>query len=173
MRILRGTVVGPLLPKPEIEPWNGGYILVTGGTYGHRLLFDALMKSKLEKVVLQTGRINPEPYVEKHPGWKVITLTEKFHELVAGAELVVTHFGSTVLEATVYRKPVVLVPNPEWTRTAGFEDARCLAKKVNAVLPSEITAGKLLEAIDEARKRKIPSLPKGAENLANRIIELS
>jgi UDP-N-acetylglucosamine:LPS N-acetylglucosamine transferase len=26
----RGVVVGPLIPKPEVEPWNGGYILVTG-----------------------------------------------------------------------------------------------------------------------------------------------
>ena len=171
-KLLDGVVVGPLLPKPEVDPWNGGYVLVTGGTYGHRILFDTLAKTDLHNVVLQTGRVDPKPYIEKHPEWKVITLTERFHELVAGAELVVTHFGSTVLEATVYRKPIVLVPNPEWTRTAGMEDAEYLAKKVNAVLIHIINLEMLLNALDEAKKRTVPMLPRGAENLANRIIGL-
>lgn len=170
--ILKGTVFGPLLPKPEADPWNGGYILVTGGTYGHRILFDTITESSLHNVVLQTGMIDPAPYTERHPEWKVITLTENFHELIAGAELIVTHFGSTVLEAMVYRKPIVLVPNPEWTRTAGLEDARYLARKVNAVLISEINLKNLLKAIDEAKKRVVPTLPKGAENLAKRILEV-
>jgi len=167
-----GTVVGPLLPKPEIEPWNGGYILITGGTYGHRLLFDAAKESSLTNVVLQTGRIDPQPYMKSHPEWKVITLTEKFHELLAGADVVVTHFGSTVLDALVYKKPTVIVPNPEWTRTAGVEDAKYLAKKVNAALVSDITPQNLLEAIEEVKKRKIPKFPDGAENLAEKIIEM-
>jgi len=171
-KLLDGVVVGPLLPKPEIEPWNGGYILVTGGTYGHSLLFNILMESDLKNVVLQTGMISPDPYVKRHPEWKVITLTDRFHELLAGAEIVVTHFGSTVLDAIVYSKPLVLVPNPEWTRTAGIEDAEYLARKVNAVLVSEITLENLLEAIESARNRDVPELPRGAENLANKIIEL-
>jgi len=172
MRLLDGVVVGPLLPKPEVKPWKGGYILVTGGTYGHRLLFDVLAESNLRNVVLQTGRVDPAPYVKRHPEWKVITLTEKFHELLAGAELVITHFGSTALEAVVYGKPVMLVPNPEWTRTAAIEDAGYLAKKVNAVPVSEINLETLLGAIDEARKRTVPSLPNGAENLANEVAKL-
>jgi len=171
-RLLKGVVTGPLLPKPEVEPWNGGYILVTGGTYGHKLLFDILAESDLHRVVLQTGMIDPTPYMERHPEWKTVRLTERFHELLAGAEVVVTHFGSTVLEAVIYRKPTVLVPNPEWVRTAGVEDAKCLAKKVNAVLLSEINLEALLDAIDEARGRKVPLLPNGAENLANKILEL-
>jgi len=168
--LLEGVVVGPLLPKPEVEPWSGGYILVTGGTYGHRLLFDTLADSDLHNIVLQAGRVNPTPYMNRHPEWKVITLTEKFHELLAGAELVVTHFGSTALEAVVYGKPVVLVPNPEWTRTAGVRDAEYLAKKVNAVLISDINLEALLDAMDEAKRRVVPTLPNGAENLANKII---
>lgn len=172
-RLLKGVVVGPILPKPEVKPWNGGYILVTGGTYGHRLLFDALAESNLHNVVLQTGRISPEPYKKKHHEWKVITSTDRFHELLAGAEMVVTHFGMTLLEAAVYRKPVVLIPNPEWTRTAGVEDAQCLAKKLNAVLVSEIKTQTLLDAINEARKRRVPALPDGAQNLANEIIKLA
>jgi len=171
-RLLDGVVTGPLLPRPEVEPWDGGYILVTGGTYGHRLLFDVLAESDLRHVVLQTGMIDPTPYMKRHSEWKIVRLTEKFHELLAGSGVVVTHFGSTVLEAMAYRKPVVLVPNPEWVRTAGIEDAKYLAKKVNAVLVSKISLETLLDAIDEAKKREAPLLPNGADKLADMIIEM-
>jgi UDP-N-acetylglucosamine--N-acetylmuramyl-(pentapeptide) pyrophosphoryl-undecaprenol N-acetylglucosamine transferase len=169
---LKGVVVGPTLCKPEITSWDGGYILVSGGTYGHRLLFDTLSKSKLSNVVLQTGRVDPTPYIKQHPEWKVITFTEKFHKLLAGAELVVSHFGGTLLDAAIYKKPAVLAPNPEWTRTAGIEDAEYLARKINAVLVSKIELQILLDAIKEARERKVPTLPDGAKNLANMIMEL-
>ena len=171
-RLLDGVVVGPILFQPQIKPWNGGYILVSGGTHGHKLLFDALSESKIENVVLQTGEVNPTPYMKKHPEWRVIAFAENFYELLAGAELVVSHFGSTVLNAVVYGKPVVLVLNPELTRTVGIEDAEILAKKVNAVLVSEVNLETLLEAINEARKKKVSTLPNGAENLANIIIKL-
>jgi len=161
-----GVVVGPILPKPEITVENKGYILVAGGTYGHKLLFDAVADSTLRNVVLQTGRINPKSYANKHPEWTIVTLTQRFDELLAGADVVVTHFGVTVLEAVVYGKPVVLVPNPEWTRTAGIEDAKHLAQKLNAVLVSEITTNTVLNAIDEARERTVPTLLDGAKNLA-------
>ncbi len=171
-RLLKGVVVGPVLPKPEFKPRNRGYILVTGGTYGHKLLFNALAESNMHNVVLQTGEVDPTPYIKKHPEWKVMAVTERFQELLAGAELVVTHFGFTVLEALVYKKPVVVVLNPEWTRGAQAEDAKCLARKVNAVLVSEIKMENLLGAISKARRGKIPELPDGAENLANMIIKL-
>jgi len=171
-RLLKGVTVGPILPKPVVKPRDEGYILVAGGTYGHRLLFKTLAESNLKNVVLQTGGLNPQPYINKHPEWKVITVTEKFHELLAGAELVVTHLGVTVLEAAIYKKPVVLVPNPEWTRTGGPEDAKYLARKINAVLVSEIETETLLEAIDEARNREVPTLPDGAKNLADMVINL-
>jgi len=172
-RFMKGVVVGPTLAKPQFKPWNGGYILVSGGTHGHRLLFDTFSESNLNNVVLQTGEINPAPYVKKHPGWKIIALTTRFHELLAGAELVATHSGQTALEAALYKKPVVLAPNPEWTRTAGITDSEYLARKINAVLVYEINLETILEAIKEARKRKIPTLPNGAENLANMIVRLS
>ncbi len=156
-RLLKGVVVGPILPKPEIKPENRGYMLVTGGTYGHRLLFNAMAESNLHNVVLQTGPFDPKPYIKKHPEWKVLTFTERFHELLAGAELVVTHFGLTALEAAVvYKKPVVLVPNPEWTRTVGAEDAICLARKKDAVFVLETKKENLLNAIKEAKKEGFP-----------------
>jgi len=168
----RGMVVGPLLPKPEVEPWNGGYILITGGTLGHKQLFDVISESTLKNVVLQTGRVNPEPYKQRHSEWKIIEYSTKFYELVAGADVVVTHFGSTILEALVYRKPTVVAPNPEWTRTAGVEDAKYLVEKVNAVLVSEITLNNLLDAIEKSKGMPQPRFPDGAENLANMILRL-
>ncbi|OYT43934.1 polysaccharide biosynthesis protein [Candidatus Bathyarchaeota archaeon ex4484_40] len=169
---LDGVVTGPLLPKPKLKPWRGGYILVTGGTYGHKLLFDALSESNLENVVLQTGRVDPEPYLKRHPEWKVFKVTESFHRYLAGAEVVVTHYGATLLEVALYKKPAVIVPNPEWTRTAGIEDAVYMAKKLNAVLVSKIDVETLIESIEKAKRRTVPSLPNGAENLAELIMEL-
>lgn len=170
-KLLKGVVVGPILPKRKVEPQNKGYILVSGGTYGHRPLFDALAESQLHDVVLQTGKIDPAPYLKKHPEWKALTVTPRFHELIANAELVVTHLGVTVLEAMNYQKPVVLVPNPEWTRTGTVEDAKQLAKKINAVLISQIRVETLLEAIGEARGRHVPVFQDGAKNLANLILK--
>jgi UDP-N-acetylglucosamine:LPS N-acetylglucosamine transferase len=173
-KLLDGVVVGPIVPHMEIKPENRGYILVTGGTHGHRLLFNALTESNLRNVVLQTGKINPKPYIKRHPEWKVLTFTERFQELLAGAEVVVTHFGLTALEAAlVYKKPVVIVLNPDWTRTVGAEDAKLLAKKLNAVFVSEINLVTLLDAIDDAKNRKDLALPSGAENLARIIINLA
>lgn len=169
----KGTVVGPLIPKPEVEPWNGGYILVTGGTLGHKQLFDAISESNLKNVVLQTGNVNPEPYRRRHPEWKILEHSSRFYELVAGADVVVTHFGATILEALVYRKPIVVVPNPEWTRTAGIEDADRYARKINAVMVSQISLENILSAIEEAKKREYPQLPDGSSNLAELILKLS
>jgi len=166
----RGMVVGPLIPKPEIDPRDEGYILITGGTEGHKMLFDAIAKSNLKNVIMQTGKVNPEPYREMHPEWKIIEYSTEFHRLIAGAEVVVTHFGMTALEALVYRKPTVIVPNPEWTRAATLEDAKHYARKVNAILVTKITLEKILNAIEEAKEKERPKLLDGAKNLANIIL---
>jgi UDP-N-acetylglucosamine:LPS N-acetylglucosamine transferase len=168
----RGVVFGPLLPKPEVVPYSGGYVLVTGGTLGHKMLFDAVSASSLENVVLQTGQIDPGQYKQKHPEWKVIDFSARFYELVAGADVVVTHFGSTALEALIYRKPMVMVLNPEWKRTVGKSDAEIFADKVNASFIWDVSVEKLLKAIEEARKRKIPSVEDGAKKLAEAISRL-
>ena len=171
--ILRGVVVGPLIPKPEIKPHDDGYILITGGTYGHKVLLDTIVESNLHNVVLQTGKIDPEPYRRKHPEWKIITVTPDFQELIAGASLIITHFGSTVLETISYRKHTLLVPPyAEWTRTASAKDAEYFAGKLNYVLVTEITLKNLLKGMKEAAKRDIPTLPDGAHNLAHKIMEL-
>jgi len=163
-----------MLARPEREPFDGGYVLVTGGTYGHRTLFQTLDETKLENVTLQAGPYYNDEYVKNHPTWRVLDYSAKFYELIAGAEVVVTHFGETIIDAAlVYHKPTVIAMNPDWTRTAGLKDATILAEKVNAVLLGELTPDSLLNAVEEARKRKPPKLDSGAARLSQRIIEMA
>jgi UDP-N-acetylglucosamine:LPS N-acetylglucosamine transferase len=104
----------------------------------------------------------------------VIDYSTTFHELIAGAEAVVTHFGETIIDAAlVYHKPTIISTNPDWTRTAGIKDATILAEKVNGVLLNELTSQALLEAIDQAKKKKPPRLESGAARLSQRIIEMA
>jgi len=167
-----GVVVGPIVEKPLYEAHDGGYILVTGGTYGHKYLFDEIIKIPIDNIVLQTGRISPEEYKKARPNWKIFQFDPDFQKWIAGASLVISHFGRTAVDAAIsYRKPVVIVPNPEWRRTAGMKDAEQLAIILNAVLVKEVKASKILEAIDEAKHRKPPQYPNGAERLAEIILQ--
>jgi len=144
---------------------------VTGGTYGHKELFDLVSSLGFRDVVLQTGKIRPEPYLESHPDWKVFDVSDNFEQLLAGAELVITHFGSTVLDCVAYEKPFVVVPNREWFgSSAGLEDAELMTEKVNGVLVKDLTETNLLDAIDEARHKPVAVLADGAENLAEMIL---
>lgn len=77
---------------------------------------------------------------------------------------------NSLIEQTA--KPIVIVPNPEWTRTAGTKDAVFLAEKANAILVSEITPENLLNTIERAKKRIVPDFMSGAENLAGQIANL-
>jgi UDP-N-acetylglucosamine--N-acetylmuramyl-(pentapeptide) pyrophosphoryl-undecaprenol N-acetylglucosamine transferase len=171
-KFLKGRVVGPLFPKPELEPFSGGYILVTGGTLGHKRLFDVLNGSDLKNVVLQTGTVDPEPYRKRHPEWKILDFSLNFSELVAGAEVIVTHQGSVPLEAAAYKKPSVIVPDPELTRTFPRRDSEFFAKKVGATILSDVTLESLMDAIETAKNNKIPVLKDGAKVLADMILNL-
>jgi UDP-N-acetylglucosamine:LPS N-acetylglucosamine transferase len=172
--IPKGEVFGPMLAKPELEPYDGGYILVIGGTYGHKLLFQAFDSTKMEKVLLQAGALYSPEFVKRHPSWKVIDYSDQFHELIAGADVVVTHFGETIIDsALVYGKPTVISVNPDWTRTAGFEDATILSEKVYGSLLSDFTPEAVLEAIEGARKSRPPQISGGAEPLCRRILQLA
>jgi len=171
-RFLDGTVFGPLLPQRRIEPWDGGYVLVAGGTYGYKELFDAFAETALKNVVLQTGDLDPAPYKEKRPEWRVISYTDKFDELLAGAEVVVCPPGGTPVEAMAYGKPVVIVRYPSWTRAAGPEDTRLFAEKLNAPLLDSFTPKDIEEAIIKAKSRTLPELVNGTEALVEAILNL-
>jgi UDP-N-acetylglucosamine:LPS N-acetylglucosamine transferase len=171
-KFLKGTVVGPIFPKPEHETSDCGYVLVTGGTLGHKRLFDIINKSNLKNVVLQTGKVDPEPYRQQHPEWKVIDFAFNFSELIAGAEVVITHQGSVPLEAAAYKKPSVIVPDPELKRTFPKEDSEFFAKKVGATILSNPTLKTLMDAIEKSKSNKVPVLKDGAEVLADLILNI-
>jgi len=171
-RILRGTVFGPLLPRRTVEPWDGGYILVAGGTYGYKALFDAVSATRLKKVVLQTGNLDSRKYAERHQEWRVFSFTDRFDEVLAGAEVVVSPPGGTPIEAVVYEKPLVIVRYPEWTRAASAEDTRVFAEKLNAPLLLRLTPSALEAAVEVARGRKVPVLRDGTHSLVETILSL-
>jgi UDP-N-acetylglucosamine:LPS N-acetylglucosamine transferase len=171
-RLLKGIVVGPLFYRSKLKPWNGGYILVTGGTLGNKLLFNTINESHFENIVLQTGEIDPESFKKRHPKWKIMRYSSNFSELLAGAELIVTHFGSTALEAVVYQKPTIMVLNPEWTRTVGKADAKLYAKKIGATFLSKVNLKNLTEVIQTTKQTKIPKIRNGAKILADIILNL-
>lgn len=170
----KGEVFGPMLAKPELEPYDGGYILVTGGTYGHKQLFQAFDLTKIEKVILQAGALYTPEFAKMHPTWKVIDYSDRFHELIAGADVVVTHFGESIIDsALVYGKPTVISVNPDWNRTAGIKDATILSEKVNGTLLQDFTPDAVQEAIERARKSRPPQISSGAEPLSRRILQMA
>ncbi|MCW3991705.1 MAG: hypothetical protein NWE79_03280 [Candidatus Bathyarchaeota archaeon] len=171
-RILKGTVFGPLLPRRTAEPWEGGYILVAGGTYGHKALFDAVSASSLDNVVLQTGNLDGVEYSERHPEWGVISFTERFHELLAGADVVVSPPGGTPIEALVYGKHVVIVSYPEWARAANPEETRIFAEKLNAPILMTLTPSAFEASVEEAKRREVPVLRNGTGPLVDTILTL-
>ena len=167
-----GQVVGPMYEKPSYEIQDRGYILVTGGTWGFKDLYDAISLTEFENVVMQTGRVNPEPYKSMHPDWTVFDFDPDLAKWIAGAKVVVSHLGKTVIDAALtYRKPVVIAVNPEWTRTAGMKDAKTLAKKTNSVLLETLSGEAIIEAVEEAEDLKPAVHKNGAEELVRIILE--
>ena len=169
-----GEVFGPMLASSPVKPYDGGYILVTGGTFGHELLFNTLDSLEIENVVLQTGPLPRKSLAEKHPKWKIIDYSDKFEELLAGAEVVITHFGATLIESTlIHGKPTVVAYNPEVTKGARYEDLLVIMKKTNAILFDKFDSEILRKAIEKAKKQKPPFIESGANSLAKRILSIA
>ena len=170
-KFLKGTVFGPFLPPRRFEPWNGGYVLISGGTYGFKELFDVASGTTLRNVVLQSGSVNNERYRRSHPDWKVVTITQRFHELIAGAEIVVSPPGATALEAITYGKPIVIVRYPKWSLAGTLEEARLFAKKLNAPFLSDLSPETFLENIEMAKDREKPRLRDGTKELTEYMVK--
>ncbi|MGC9010066.1 MAG: UDP-N-acetylglucosamine--N-acetylmuramyl-(pentapeptide) pyrophosphoryl-undecaprenol N-acetylglucosamine transferase [Sulfolobales archaeon] len=168
----KGRVFGPLYEKPEYEVRDEGYILVTAGTYGFKELFDAIVKTGLENIVLQTGRVDPRPYRETMKNWIVFDFDPEINKWIARASLVITHLGKTVIDsALTYKKPTIIIPNPNWRLTAGYEDARILAEKLGVCYQESLDPEKLLDAIERCKRMRPREYRDGAEELAKEIFE--
>lgn len=147
----KGVVVGPVYEPPLYEPRDEGYILVTTGTLGYKDLFDAVERLGLERVVLQTGDVNPEPYVNRNPGWIAFKYTSDIHRWIAGASLVITQQGLTAaISRLAYGKPTIVVWNPRISLGAVKSDVKTYAEKLEVPFIDEVELNALKKAIDSA-----------------------
>jgi UDP-N-acetylglucosamine:LPS N-acetylglucosamine transferase len=168
----RGLVVGPIYEDPVYKPWNGGYVLVTGGTYGHKPLFDSLLKADVRDVVLQAGDRLYDKYSDVR-GWRVLRYTVDLHRLIAGARVVVTHQGVTAVTAALgYGKPVVIVYNPEFRLAATPLDALMLGRKLGAPVVLRPSPRSIVEALGAARAPR-GGAPNGADALTKAVMSLA
>lgn len=175
VKLLPGAeVVGPIYEPPRYKPRDEGYILVTTGTMGHKLLFDALSKLGLRNIVLQTGKVDPEPYRRRNPAWHVFRFDPDLDKWIAGASLVITHFPgmTSATAALAYKKPVILVAAPHLRLSAPQRDGPLYAKKIGAIYLSRISPRSLEEAIKEARNLEPKRLENGAINAAKIIAKI-
>lgn len=169
----RAFVTGPIYERPRHPARDGGYILLAGGTYGYRELYEAFLEAGFREVAAQTGRVDPSRYRER--GWAAFRFDPDLQRWIAGARLVVSHLGRTVIDAALtYRKPVAIAPNPRWAlgRSARPQDAAALARKLNLTLipPGALKRPGALRGLVEAASQREPRrLPNGGR-LAARII---
>jgi len=178
----RGVVVGPVYPRPPRleggEPPGGvepGYVLVLTGSVGNPRLVRLLLRTGLERVVLQTGRLTPPGLVARlRPGWRVFRFTERLWLWTRWASVVVSHQGLGVVEAALgYGKPVVVAYNPDLYMTSGWEDSKLLAGLLNgvAVHLGRASPRDLEEAVMAAAERRPPRFPWGGEALAELVLK--
>ena len=158
------------MPIPRFRAWDGDYILIAGGTYGYKDLLDAADGTKLEKVVLQTGKVSPENYIERHSSWRVFSTIDNFDEIIAGASVVVAPPGATPLEAVAYCKKIVIVKYPEWSKAGTLVDAKLFSEKINAAFLSNLSPEELVKAIEKSKKFEPPKIINGAFLLATFVL---
>ncbi|ABP95739.1 MULTISPECIES: UDP-N-acetylglucosamine--N-acetylmuramyl-(pentapeptide) pyrophosphoryl-undecaprenol N-acetylglucosamine transferase [Metallosphaera] len=166
-----GIVVGPILQRRKYDPVDEGFILVTAGTEGFKALFDRISSLGLTNLVMQTGKISPEPYVKS--GVKAFSFDPDIERFIAGASLVITHQGKTAMESAVlYGKPTIIVFNKSLTRAATHEDVKLYSEIIGAEFlddPSTWEDEELLKAI---QKRKKPNYYEpGTERLVKVIMD--
>jgi len=166
----RGIVVGPIYEPAMYEPRDEGYVLVTTGTLGAKDLFDAVVELDVGKMVVQTGDVDPVPYIERKPGWIFFQYTEDLYRWIAGARVVVTHPGITAVTARLaYGKPLVIVYTRRHMKLFAKKEVELFAKKLNAAFLDEVTPTKLAMALDEAGRKPVPVYSNGATKIAEHI----
>ncbi|MEM0373016.1 MAG: glycosyltransferase [Sulfolobaceae archaeon] len=169
-----GIVVGPIVEKPKYEPKDGEYILVTAGSYGFKRLFDIFLTVRIkDKIVIQTGKVNPEPY--RTAGIIAFSFDSDLEKWIANSKLVITHQGKTAMEAVVmYRKPTIIVYNRDWIRAATYQDSKKYAEVLGALFlddPADWENSELIiEAIESVKEPKV--INSGTEKAIKIILDL-
>ena len=169
----KGIVTGPIVEKPKYQREDGDYVLVTTGTQGFKRLFDILVNTNFDKVVIQTGKIDYNQYQKKKPNWKFFSFDPDLERWISKARIVITHQGKTAMESVVmYRKPTIIVYNKDWIYAATKEDSKLYAKVLGATFlddPSTWESDEtILEAIEKVSEPK--SFEIGTKKLADIIL---
>lgn len=155
----KSIYAGVLFEKPLYPVRDKGYILVITGTVGNRYLLKLLLKTRLENLVIQTGALDPKLLRRKE--WKVFRFDPDIDKLIANASLVISAPGITVINVTqAYRKPAVMVHNPDFTITADYYETKRVADYLGIpfidprkISPSEFE--KIIENSYNIRPRKL------------------
>ncbi|MEM4528885.1 MAG: glycosyltransferase [Desulfurococcaceae archaeon] len=167
-----GVVVGPVYEPLIYEPRDEGYVLLTTGTLGADDLFNAALELDVDKMVIQTGDIDPTPFMQRKPKWVFFKYTEDLHKWIAGARIVITHPGITAATARLaYGKPVVIAYTKRHSKLFTKREVKAFAEKLNAVFLDEATPGKLVEALEEAEKKPSIQYTNGAVKIAEHIMK--
>ncbi len=164
-------VVGPILRRPRYSPKKGRYILAVGAFEGDKEIYDALSEAGFKDVVIQTGKLDPEPWLRRNPGWIGFRFDPDLERWISEAEIVIGHVGVTIAEAAIlYKKPTIIYVNPRWRGTSKFEDIVTFGRKLNSIVITDVK--ELVDAVEKARSSKPPEIEaRGAIKLAEIICE--
>jgi len=165
----KGVVVGPVYEPPRYEPGDGGYILVTAGTYGYEELFDAVLALYRDgrlpaPPIIQTGKVPPDKY--QRAGIQAFQFDPDIERLIANARIVITHQGMTAVTAALgYKKPTIIAYNPRWRLAAPKADVERVAREMGVSFLVRVDVESLENAL---RSVRVPawSGPEGARRLA-------
>ncbi len=168
----KGRYVGLLLPSVTPSTRDGP-IVISPGSFGFKELYDIAMKTDLKDVTMTIGNLDISQY--QKTGWLVVDRFTGLDQVLASARVVVTHLGYTIWEALNYRVPVVIVPNPQWRRSAVHELERVALfiqeKGYGVYLPLEkLTPKKLEESVMRASQIDVPLIDRGTEKAARLIL---
>lgn len=167
----KGVVVGPIVEKPKYRSEDGGYILVTAGTQGFKRLFDILVNTDLDDIVIQTGKVDYAKYKEKKPSWKFFTFDPDLEKWISKARIVITHQGKTAMESVVmYRKPTIIVYNKDWIYAATREDSKLYAEVMGATFLDDPSTWESRETIIKAIEKA--NQPKTFEIGTKKLVEI-
>lgn len=167
----KGRVVGPVYEPAIYEPKDEGYVLVTTGTLGHKELFDAMEELGLEKIVLQTGDVDPEGYLRRNPRWIAFKYTSDIHKWIANASLVVAQQGLTASIARLaYGKPTIIVWNPRVRLGATKQDVEIYAEKLKVPFVESPKPNSIKRAMEEAEPMNL-KLRNGSYEIARILLE--
>ncbi len=170
----RGFYVGLIYERPVYKPERGGYVLVTTGTMGHRLLFRTIARGGLRgyKLVIQAGKYWAEYLKRRLPGSVVFDYDPDIDRWIAGADLVITHQGIAAIQASqAYGKPVVIAFNPDIPLAGGREGAEFVARKLNLgyITPDPGDPSQLDRVVEETLSKRPATFGDGAAR-ASRVV---